>query len=140
MGKRIKKGKPAFRNNAATEGQEMTTEGRPLHHRGNWDKMAQECKMRHKQRTTLCLAQHDLLPRIVCVTNPGARSHHAAMSVVPYCDLGVVLHKSLQRLREFLKALRKVRHVRWNMETPDIWGTLDERPVCFLVETHWVYT
>ncbi|KAI8517669.1 hypothetical protein Bbelb_036860 [Branchiostoma belcheri] len=64
----------------------------------------------------------------------------SSTSVVPYCDLGVVLHKSLQRLREFLKALRKVRHVRWNMETPDIWGTLDERPVCFLVETHWVYT
>ncbi|KAI8486727.1 mitophagy [Branchiostoma belcheri] len=61
-------------------------------------------------------------------------------SVVPYCDLGVALHKSLQRLREFVKALWKVRHVRWNMETPDIWGTLDERPVCFLVETHWVYT
>ncbi|KAI8485242.1 hypothetical protein Bbelb_369890 [Branchiostoma belcheri] len=61
-------------------------------------------------------------------------------SVVPYCDLGVALHKSLQRLREFLKALRKVRHVRWNMETPDIWGTLEERPVCFLVETHSVYT
>ncbi|KAI8496724.1 hypothetical protein Bbelb_253790 [Branchiostoma belcheri] len=60
--------------------------------------------------------------------------------VVPYCDLGVALHKSLQRLREFVKALWKVRHVRWNMETPDIWGTLDERPVCFLVETHWVYT
>ncbi|KAI8502647.1 hypothetical protein Bbelb_193490 [Branchiostoma belcheri] len=64
----------------------------------------------------------------------------SSTSVVPYCDLGVVLHKSLQRHREFLKALRKVRHVRWNMETPDIWGTLDERPVCFLVETHWVYT
>ncbi|KAI8484254.1 hypothetical protein Bbelb_380390 [Branchiostoma belcheri] len=57
----------------------------------------------------------------------------SSTSMVPYCDLGVVLHKSLQRLREFLKALRKVRHVRWNMETPDIWGTLDERPVCFLV-------
>ncbi|KAI8499071.1 hypothetical protein Bbelb_235240 [Branchiostoma belcheri] len=64
----------------------------------------------------------------------------SSTSVVPYCDLGVVLHKSLQRLREFVKALWKVRHVRWNMETPDIWGTLDERPVCFLVETHWVHT
>ncbi|KAI8515637.1 hypothetical protein Bbelb_064500 [Branchiostoma belcheri] len=157
MGKRIKNGKPAFRNNTATEGQEMTSEGRPLHHRGNWDKMAQECKMRHKQRTTREKGvSHEkelshggslgIGPSIInsfpgqsaspsMISFPGS-----SMSVVPYCDLGVVLHKSLQRLREFLKALRKVRHVRWNMETPDIWGTLDERPVCFLVATHWVYT
>ncbi|KAI8478075.1 hypothetical protein Bbelb_441960, partial [Branchiostoma belcheri] len=79
-----------------------------------------KCRQRTRALRRRCRLLHGVQTR----HSPYGSGYRLSTSVVPYCDLGVALHKSLQRLREFVKALRKVRHVRWNMETPDIWGTL----------------